>query len=327
MDTARIRARLAIPPRVLLTSVITVVVAAAVVFAVFATLGAVSAQSMYFSMLLLLTPARRIPATWQWAAGAWALAVAIGGYLVGPLGLWAVLLGLVAVSVGQAAFSFGHAAGIARSPVNFLLFATFSARGAPLWQVAVGAALGIAFMFAAGRLLRGKAISEPVIDPPAERLGSGLLLAAGSVVIVGVGELLHYTYVKWALLSLCMILAVDVAARTGRAKERIVGSTIGALLATALAQLPQPVTIALIAVCAVLSVSYIGVGDFTLFILFLTPTVLLTAAGQPSYVVALHQVIAVLLAAALAALLTWIGHLIGVWQRDEALADGSSPLT
>ena len=81
MDTARIRARLAIPPRVLLTSVITVVVAAAVVFAVFATLGAVSAQSMYFSMLLLLTPARRIPATWQWAAGAWALAVAIGGYL------------------------------------------------------------------------------------------------------------------------------------------------------------------------------------------------------------------------------------------------------
>lgn len=124
---------------------------------------------------------------------------------------------------------------------------------------------------------------------------------------------------SWALLSLCMILAVDVATRAGRARERIVGSTIGALLATVLAQLPTPVTTALIAVCAVLAVAYIAISDLTLFILFLTPTVLLTAGGQPSYVVAAHQMLAVLLAAAIAALLTWVGHRIGVWRSGDHL--------
>lgn len=146
MDAARIRARLAIPPRVLAMSVATVVVAGGAVLSVFAVFGAVSAQSMYLSMLLLLAPARRVPAMWQGAAGVWAFVVAIGGYLIGPGGLWLILLGLVVVCVGQAAFSFGHTAGIARSPVNFLMFAAFSAHGAPLWQVAVGAAIGIAPM-------------------------------------------------------------------------------------------------------------------------------------------------------------------------------------
>ena len=63
---------------------------------------------------------------------------------------------------------------------------------------------------------------------------------------------------------------------------RIVGSVVGALIAVLLSMLPSPIPTVAAVVCVVLCVAYVNAGNYALFVLFLTPAVLLTTSSEHS---------------------------------------------
>lgn len=309
--------RLRIAPRPLLTAVVLVLVAGALLLGVRTLWGTTTALAAYFGILILIAPARRLSWGWQLAAAGWAFLVGIAGFLTAQFGLWAILVGLIVVSLAQAMFRFGQVAAVTRSPVNFVLFAAMPSAGAQLWQAALGAAIGIAVMVAAAQVLRAPHAAAVEQDDFWSRVREGLVLAAGCVILVAVGELLHFPRVTWALLALCMILAVDVGNRRTRTWGRILGTVVGAVLATAVGALPDPVAMGIAVVCAVLCVAYIRQGDYVLFIVFLTPAILLTSGGDAPPILAAERIVAVLAAAAVAILLTELNRLADAPSRVE----------
>ena len=318
-------------PKAILRAGAMAVVGAALLTAIYLTLGKPATLAAYFGIMLLLAPARRLPLRWQIVAGGWAFAVAISGYLIGehrqdPGGLALLAAGLVAVCVIQAFFRIDHTSTIARSPVNLLLFSAMPATGAQTWHVVVGTAIGVVLVFLVLRLMPGSPSTETEsteaestvtvgrgdVDAFNERLRAGLTLAVGCIVLVMLGEFVPsgLPRVQWSLLTLCLLLAVDTTARNTRIKERILGTVIGAVGATLAALLPMPLPYVLAAVCAILCLAYILAGDYTLFIVFLTPAVLLTSSGKAPWSLAVENVEAVLIAVVLALILTSVSSWI-----------------
>lgn len=287
--------------------------AVAIVLAPIALLiGPNTAQSAFITIMLLLSPLRAAQASARGAAAALAVIVALGGFLLGPLGIGAVLAGLVVVSLAQAFFRLGDVATMTRAPVNLLAFAGLAATGAELWQVALGTLIGAAFTLGFARLL------PPSETPPAtgtvtDRLLDGVVLAVGAVIIVGAGELLAFPFTGWALLSLAMIMTVGADARTARSVNRVAGTIVGAVLATAVSFAPAPWPLIVAVLCGLLSVAYLRQGSYAVFVTFLTPAVLLTSSSELTAVqLGLARLEAVLGAAALAMVLT---TLVGVVRR------------
>lgn len=276
--------------------------------------GATAAAAAFYAILLLMGPARHLSTGWRWAAAGWALAVSAAGLMIGPHGWWAVLAGVVVVALVQGAFHFGQMAQVSRSPVNFMLFAGLAEAGADTHQVLVGTALGAALMLVIGAVIQHRARpTRARHDPFVEWLTEGALLAVACLVVVLVAELTGFPRVGWALLTLCVVMSVQTTARMRQALGRVSSTIVGALLATVAALLPEPVPLVLAVICAVLAIAYLNKGDQSLFLVFLTPTLLLTASGEVGSVVALERVEAVLGAAAIALLTTWLG----AWLRGR----------
>ena len=66
--------------------------------------------------------------------------------------------------------------------------------------------------------------------------------------------------------------------------ERVVGTVIGAIAATVIALTPAPIPIVVAVVATILCVAYLRQGNYTLFVAFLTPAVLLTTSADASAV-------------------------------------------
>lgn len=269
-------------------------------------IGPNTAQSAFITIMLLLSPLRAAQASARGAAAGLALVVALGGFLLGPLGMGPVLVGLVAVSLAQAFFRLGDVATMTRAPVNLLAFAALAATGAELWQVVLGTILGAAFTLGFARLLPA-ADAPPTTGSVTDRLLDGAALALGAVIIVGVGALLDFSFTGWALLSLAMIMTVGADARTARSLNRVAGTVVGAVLATAVSFAPAPWPLIVAVLCGLLSVAYLRQGSYAVFVTFLTPAVLLTSTSDLSAVqLGLSRLESVLAAAAVAMLLTTV---------------------
>lgn len=294
--------------RAALLSAVALVAAAAVVLGLsWWLIGPNTAQAAYLAIMFLLSPAKALPIRLRLLAAAWAVAVAISGYLVGPLGLGPVLLGLVVVSFMQALFRLGPVASVNRSPVNFVVFASLgavaSSTSAGLGLVALGSVIGAGFVLALSTLLPAHTTTapSPAPSPLRDRMEYGVLLGLGSALIVVVSSWLGFPFAEWTLISFCMILSVGIDGRLTRARDRVLGTVAGALLGTLVSLLPTPIPLIAGVLATVLCVAYLNLGNYTLFIAFLTPAILLTTSSEQSAVaLGWGRITAVLLASVLA---------------------------
>lgn len=303
MTAAASRFTLKISGRAVLYATALVAVAGLLLSGVIAIFDPRVASASYLAMMFLLSPARSGRAPACAVAGAWAVIVAISGFLIGSHGIWMVLLGLVAVCIVQGTSFFGHLAAITRSPVNFVVFAGFADTGVQLWQVVVGSVIGAAFMVLTAFLVPSHARdSELPQRSRRDGIADSATLAAGSVTIVVLASLLDFPFVNWAMLSFCMIVAVGSDDHhMGRAGDRVLGTLAGALAGTAISFLPGPVPTVLAIFFTVLCVAFQLAKNYTMFVTFLTPAVLLLSSPESSILtLGLGRVEAILGSAAIA---------------------------
>ncbi|UOQ59436.1 FUSC family protein [Leucobacter rhizosphaerae] len=264
-------------------------------------IGPHTAMSGYLTMLFLLAVVRA--GNWRVRAGAavWALAVALLGFAVGGAGIVATLVALVVVSLIQGMVTLGEVALLTRSPVNLLAFASMSQGGAEVWQVLLGSAIGAAAIVVFGALARGRAGEPRAARSVRDRLGYGIATAVGAVLIVLGGEAVGFPYVGWALLSFCIMLSFETDMQAERGFWRLLGTAVGAVLAVGITALPEPIPIVVAVICGIACVAYINAGNYALFMLFLTPAILVTTASEYSPVaLGVYRIEAVLVATALA---------------------------
>lgn len=264
-------------------------------------IGPNTATAGYLTMLFLLSVVR----TGSWRARllsvAWALAVALLGFSVGGVGIWATLIALIIVSLIQGFVTIGETALLTRSTVNLLAFAALSESGAQLWQVVLGSVIGAAVIVTFALIASERSTDVRISTTLRERLGYGIATAVGSLIIVLAGNSIGFPYVSWALLSFSIMLSFDIETRTHRGGLRIAGSAVGAILAVLVAELPAPVPTIAAVMCLVLCVAYINSGNYGLFMLFITPAILLTASGEESlWVLGAYRLESVLFATGIA---------------------------
>lgn len=277
--------------------------AAAILGLCFVLIGPNTAQAGYLSIMMLLSASRAPSARYRVLAALWAVAIAMLGYLIGPLGLGVTLAVLALVAVAQGLFKVGEIAFMTRSPVNFMAFATVSHTEVALWQVLLGALIGAGFIVALTSLLPAKTDGTWLHVSVRSRVWYGLMVATGATLIVVLAELTGFAHVSWALLSFCMILAVGADQRTSRAIHRLVGSLVGVFIATLAAFLPGPGPLIAALIALLLCVAYLREGNYALFVTFLTPAVLLTTASDASaFALGAYRLEAVLVATVVAVL-------------------------
>lgn len=288
----------------ILAALVLVGAIAAVLAPVALLIGPNTAQSAFITIMLLLSPLRATQQASRFAAAGLAVAVALSGFLLGPLGPIAIFPALIAVSLAQAFFRLGEFATMTRAPVNLLAFAALATTGAELWQVVLGTLIGASFTLGLARLLPPSEL-PPTTGTTRERLVDGLVLAAGAVLIVALGELIDFPFTGWALLSFAMIVSVGGDHRTARSVDRVAGTIVGALVATAVSFAPAPWPLIVAALCGLLAVAYLRQGSYAVFVTFLTPAVLLTSSNEfTALQLGLGRVEAVLAAAVIAIVLT-----------------------
>lgn len=269
-------------PQAIAFAVLLVAVAAIVLGLSRVLIGPNTATSGYLTILFLLSIVRGQSWRSRAIAVAWSLAVALLGFAAGSMGMLAIMVALVIVSMVQGFTMLGETAMLTRSPVNLLAFATLAQAGAEVWHVTLGSLIGAGVVLGFAALARQRVVEHKHSVPTRERLAYGFATAIGSLVIVLGAKALHFPYVGWALLSFCILLSVSADQRTSRGYLRIFGSVGGAMLAVGLALFPAPVPMIAALVCLVLCVAYINSGNYALFVLFLTPAILLTTASEES---------------------------------------------
>lgn len=321
--------KLALPRQTIVYALILLVASLVVLGATRYFIGSNAAQAGYLAILLLLSPARAMPIKWAIGAAAWTVAVAMAGFYVGTTGhLWAILIGLAAVSMVQGLFSIGQVASMTRSPVNFIAFSALAASGAVWWHVLVGSIVGVAVITLMSVLFPPKNLKtdDVALQAPApmvplhQRIDSGFLVGTGAIILVLIGEYTPYSHTDWALLSYCLIVAVGFDNRFSRASERLIGTVIGATIATLVSLLPMPWPWVAAAVSMVLCVAYLRNNNYAMYVAFLTPTVMLTATTDDStFHAGLGRIGAVLMAAVLALCLGWLTLRLEPAERLQAL--------
>ena len=290
-------------PRQLLVAVALVAVATVVLGGSQLLIGPNTAASGYLTILFLLSVVRAGSWRVRLLCVGWSLTVATLGFAVGGMGLWVTLLAVVVVSIIQAFVTVGESAFLTRSPVNLLAFAALSQSGAELWQAMLGSAIGACVILAFATLVKTRSGAGSEDRPLVERVGYGAVTAAGAFLIVFASELLEFPYRDWTLLSFSVILAVGADQRAKRGYLRVLGSVAGVVVAMLASMLPQPVPLVLAALFLVLCVAYVNAGNYALFVLFLTPAILLTTTAEVStFTLGLYRLESVLFATVIALL-------------------------
>ena len=271
-------------------------------------IGPNTARAGYLAMLFLLSPVRTFVLKTRVLSACWAVVVAVAGFLIGGLGFWPMLIGVMLVCIVQGMFRIGEIASLSRSPVNFVVFAGIGATGSmELWHVIVGSIAGASVMLLVGWLNPQKSGKLEQPTSTHQRLWYGFMFASGSVLILLLGQLVGKTFTEWTLLTFCMILSVGFDNRVSRVHQRMFGTIAGALFAALMMFAPEPAQTAAAAICGILGLAYINMGNYALFVAFLTPAILLTSSSElPGYVLAGERVIAGLVAAGIALAVSWI---------------------
>ncbi|MFA4897785.1 FUSC family protein [Microbacterium sp.] len=259
-----------------------VAVAAAVLGASQLLIGPNTALSGYLTILFLLSVVRAASWRTRILSVAWSLSVALLGFVIGGAGLWVTLVALVVVCLLQAFVGLGEAALLTRSPVNLLAFASLNQSGAEVWHVLLGSAIGAGVILTFSAIAKSRSDKSRTSMTMRQRVSYAVATSAGALLIVVVARLTDFPYVGWVLLSFCIVVSVGADQRVTRGYLRIVGSVVGALIAVLLSMLPSPIPTVAAVVCVVLCVAYVNAGNYALFVLFLTPAVLLTTSSEHS---------------------------------------------
>ncbi len=277
-----LRTGVALRLRPVLFAVLLVAVAAAVLGLSQVLIGPNTATSGYLTLLFLLSIIRANDLRARVFSVCWSIAVALLGFAVGGAGLWITILALVMVSLVQGFISVGESMLLTRSPVNLLAFASLAQSGAEVWHVVLGSIIGGAVILVFAAIMHQRDSEVHVSVPLRARLTYGVAAALGAVVIVLICEGIGFPYVEWTLLSFTILLSVGADQRASRTVLRIVGSIAGALIAVPLAALPSPLPLIFAIVLLVLCVAYMNEGNYGMFVVCLTPAVLLTSASDQS---------------------------------------------
>ena len=299
-----------LPGRAMAQAIVLFAAAVAVLWVAGALIGADAARVGYLTIMFLIGPARLPDPRLRVAAAAWAIVVTLAGFVIGPFGTTAVTAGLVVVCLVQGLFRVGEVAAMVRSPVNFVALAGIAqSTDLQWWRVAVGALVGAAVVLGLSFVLPPSAAARARPTPVRQRLVFGATTAVGSVIVVVVGDALDFPFVGWTLLSLCLILSVGEEDHLRRAEIRVLGTVIGAVVATVVSLLPGPGPVVAAALCGLACVAYLRAGQYFAFVVFLTPAILLTTTSDlDPLALGIGRVEAVLASAVLALALTAVAQ-------------------
>jgi hypothetical protein len=245
----------------------------------------------------------------------------------GDLSLRTVLFVLVAMAaLTQAVFNRWSLAAAATLPV-VVATRNLEGGGAPL-LAAAGTLLGALLTIALVRIVRAKAPPTPA--PAPALVPHAGLLAVGCVAIVALNRLVGLGRINWALAALCLSFLPVLGERSANIAWRMLGTLVGAVLATILAvALPDNVDLALAGVAAVLTVAYALMPEPSArvpYFTFLTTTVLLLyGAGKfgPVAHLAVVRVLMTVIGVGLAAVLSLV--LVRLVPRPPAPASQTPP--
>lgn len=305
---------LRVPRKNLLLGAASTAILVAFFYLLLATGGANTAQAGFIGVMLLIAPMGRLNMRGRIVAGAWAIAVATLGYFIVGTGWVPYVLALSAVCLVQGVFWMGDIAAMTRAPANFVFVAGFVSHKSEVAysEILIGTAAAVVFMLCIGALMAAGKAEELKSSSLGVRLRYGLMLALGCLAIVGIAKAVYFPYASWAVLSLCLILSVDSADRSTRMKNRIFGTIGGAVLATGVSLLPAPVPQITLLICAILCIAYIRSGEYTLFVTFLTPVILLSSTSEAAtHILAAERIGAIVVSVVIALICTYLAELLG----------------
>lgn len=180
---------------------------------------------------------------------------------------------LIAACLAQAVFN-TWSSGVAALLPSVVAAYAFSAPQQSLpdtTMVWVGAALAV---LAATRVQLG---ATPRSAPARIAAAHAVALSAGCVILAVLQRLIDLPHGGWAILTFCLVFVPASHETLTRVGRRMLGTTIGAVTATAIAvEGPRLICLALAFVCAVMTVAYaLTDGADLQYVVFLTPTIIL----------------------------------------------------
>lgn len=210
------------------------------------------------------------------AVGALCVAGAVAGSLVGSS---TVLCALVVAALGIAQGPLTRrASGIGMlAPVLAAVFATVDVATGSL-GVGLGVAGGFAFVQVVARALHVPRTASPVPADSAWRHAVVFAVLAGAAVLVTRSLGLGHGY--WLVIVLAAVLRPASRASRTAASARLAGTVTGVVLAiVAVVVLPDPATIVVAALCALLTVGYAIVQDVERQAMTATPVIILLGSS------------------------------------------------
>jgi hypothetical protein len=156
------------------------------------------------------------------------------------------------------------------------MVAAFSATdpGRP-WQQGLATVAGALIAVGAAAVVKLHGTPRPADRWVAAR--HAVALAVGSMALLLINRAAGFPHGNWGLLAFCLVFVPLAGHTTAKVRDRVIGTTVGAIVAASIAAVAPPVVcFALAAVCGVLAVTYATMSDrYVQFISFLTPTILL----------------------------------------------------
>ena len=281
---------------------------------VYASVGGVAALAVAMGYTGSLTPALTLRPTYSLA-----------------LALPAAMTGVVAAAIaGQAlaAACFVALACLLIAPANIVqngllsgiptiaaVYACLPARQDPV-QVGAWMLVGGAFVVGVSAVTRRGKSADPVGVDPWTAWAHAIAMAGVVGVIVLVLGVVDIPHGYWIAMTMTIVLRPYGTETQSVARQRVVGTTLGAVLALALAVvLPGWAALTVAVALLVLVVANALMGRYSQQVMFLTPFIVLvgSGSGEEAVGVAVQRVAATLLGALLAA-----GIALALWRVDQA---------
>lgn len=230
-----------------------------------------TALAVYRGMTLMVAAVTQVGTAHQIGI---ALIGAVGAAVASAFeGTPALLAIVVAACLTQWVFNQWSVAIAAQLPA---MVAAFSATAPDHpWRQGLATFVGALFVIGAASLVKVRGTPRPADRRVAAR--HAIALAFGCVALLLINRVAGFPHGNWGVLAFCLVFVPVAGHTTAKLRQRLVGTTVGAVAAGSIAAVAPPaVCFALAAVCAVLAVTYATMDDgYTPFVTFLTPTILL----------------------------------------------------
>lgn len=155
--------------------------------------------------------------------------------------------------------------------------------------------------------------------PPKRALRHAAVMAASVGVVVYFAQTYEFSHGYWVAVTLTVVLQPQYDLTRQKARQRVVGTVGGVVLALVSAEILPPWGVAVaLAVCLILMNCYAIVGDYVRQVVFLTAAIVLLAPAGGIGVVAIERAVATLIGTLLA------GVLAVALERTEATEPGSN---